>query len=66
VTAEHGERLKVLYVIGWDRSGSTLLDNLLGGVDGFFSSVELHKIWQEGLTEGRKCGCGRPVAACPV
>jgi len=53
-------------VIGWGRSGSTLLDTLLGEVDGFFSSGELHNIWQEGLTEGRKCGCGRPVVACPV
>lgn len=53
-------------MIGWGRSGSTLLDTLLGEVDGFFSSGELHKIWKEGLTEGRKCGCGRPVVACPV
>ena len=66
MTTERRDRLKVLYVIGWGRSGSTLLDTLLGEVDGFFSSGELYKIWQEGLTEGRKCGCGRPVVACPV
>lgn len=58
--------MKVLYVMGWGRSGSTLLDNLLGEVDGFFSSGELRKLWQEGLTEGRKCGCGMRVSECRV
>lgn len=58
--------LKVLYVIGWGRSGSTILDNLLGQLDGFFSSGELRNIWQEGLVEGRKCGCGARVEECEV
>jgi Sulfotransferase family len=58
--------LKVLYVIGWGRSGSTILDNLLGQLDGFFSTGELRNIWQEGLVEDRKCGCGAPVEECQV
>lgn len=58
--------LKVLYVIGWGRSGSTILDNLLGQIDGFFSSGELRNIWQEGLVEGRRCGCGAVVEDCEV
>jgi len=58
--------LKVLYLIGWGRSGSTLIDTLLGEVPGFFSAGELRNIWKEGLREGRSCGCGRPVLDCPV
>lgn len=58
--------LKVLYVAGWGRSGSTLLDNLLGQVDGFFSTGELRYIWERGELMGWKCGCGRPVTECEI
>ena len=58
--------MKVLYIIGWGRSGSTILDNLLGGIDGFFSGGEIRNLWKEGLIERRVCGCGRPVDECPV
>ena len=58
--------IKVLSVIGCTRSGSTLLDNLLGSLDGFFSTGELRYIWERGLIEGRACGCGRPVSECDV
>jgi hypothetical protein len=57
---------KVLYIAGWGRSGSTILDNILGQVDGFFSAGELMFIWRRGLVEGRLCGCGRPVRECDV
>lgn len=59
-------RTTVAYILGWGRSGSTLLDTLLGGVDGIFSAGELRFLWQRGLIDGRKCGCGRLVAECPV
>lgn len=38
--------VKVLYVIGWGRSGSTILDNVLGQLDGCFSTGELHYFWE--------------------
>ncbi|MBA3432215.1 MAG: hypothetical protein H0U16_12145, partial [Actinobacteria bacterium] len=50
--------LKVLFIMGWTRSGSTILDNLLGEVEGFFSTGELHYLWRRGLLEGRLCSCG--------
>ncbi|MFN2490073.1 MAG: sulfotransferase [Actinomycetota bacterium] len=58
--------VKVLYIIGWGRSGSTIMDNLLGELDGFFSAGELTYLWERGLLEGRRCGCGALVRACPV
>lgn len=60
------ERLKVLYIVSGTRSGSTILDQVLGELDGFFSSGELRFIWERGLLEDRKCGCGLPVRRCTV
>ncbi len=61
-----GQRQKVLYIMSGTRSGSTILDQVLGEIDGFFSSGELRFVWERGLLEDRKCGCGLPVRACPV
>ena len=57
---------KVLYVAGFGRSGSTILSNSLGQVEGFFSAGELNFIWKHALIENRLCGCGRPSHDCPV
>ena len=60
------ERVKVLYIVGWGRSGSTIIDNLLGETDGFFTAGELGHLWQRGLIEGRRCGCGDVLTQCEV
>ena len=56
--------VKVLYVAGLGRSGSTILANTLGQVEGFFSGGELNFIWKHALIENRLCGCGRPSGEC--
>lgn len=56
---------KILYIAAWGRSGTTILDNLLGQVEGFLSTGELHQIWNRGLSQGRSCGCGLPLLQCP-
>jgi hypothetical protein len=62
-----GPEIKVVYILGWGRNGSTLLDNVLGELDGFFSTGELHALWKRGLLEGRhQCGCGAPVGTCEI
>lgn len=58
--------VKVLYVMGAGRSGSTVLDNILGELDGFASVGELHNLWKRGLVRGGECGCGRPLSVCEV
>lgn len=55
---------KVLYIAGWGRSGTTILDNLLGQIPGFHSSGEVHYVWKRGLGERRDCGCGRRLVEC--
>lgn len=57
---------KVLYIVGLGRSGSTILANSLGQIDGFFSAGELNFIWRHNVLENRLCGCGRPFHECPV
>jgi hypothetical protein len=59
-------RVKVLYVVGLGRSGSTILSNSLGQIPGFFSGGELNFIWRHNVIENRLCGCGRPFRECPV
>lgn len=58
--------VRVLFIAGWGRSGSTLLDRMLGQVPGVFSAGELRDIWQRGVVEDRLCGCGEHFGSCPV
>lgn len=58
--------IKVLYVAGWGRSGSTILSNILGEIPGFFSTGEINNLWQRGLIENKLCGCQRPFLECEL
>ena len=65
--AEHAPgRIRVLYIAGSGRSGSTLLASILGKVEGIFNAGEVRYIWERGMLENRLCGCGRRFADCPV
>ncbi len=57
--------LDVLYVGGVGRSGSTLLERLLGQLGGTVSVGELTHIWERGLVNNERCGCGEPFRSCP-
>ncbi|GMT42524.1 MAG: sulfotransferase family protein [bacterium] len=57
--------IKVLYIAGRGRSGSTILDNLLGQVDGFFSAGEI-RLGGRRLAEDSYCGCGGRLTECDV
>ncbi|NND02656.1 MAG: sulfotransferase [Acidimicrobiia bacterium] len=59
-------KVKVVSITGAGRSGSTILDNILGGVNEAFSVGELRYLWQRGLIEERKCGCSDPLPECAV
>jgi hypothetical protein len=58
--------MKILYIAGSGRSGSTLFGQLLGQIDGFFSVGEASNIWERGLVARRRCACGEPFPECPV
>ena len=63
---EVGSLVKVLYIAGWQRSGSTLLANVLGQVEGCFSTGELYYLWDYVWARNVLCGCGRQIRECPV
>lgn len=76
-TGESGERqsaesdpdvtpVKVLYIAGIGRSGSTLLARALGAADGLTAVGEAMHFFGRGLTNNELCGCGRPVLDCPL
>ena len=56
----------VVYIGGAGRSGSTLLDNLLGSSPGWFSAGELRLLWSARLLWTHRCGCGRTVRDCEL
>jgi hypothetical protein len=59
------ETIPVVYIAGHGRSGSTLLDLLLGRLDGWFSMGEFRLMWHA-LRDDWRCGCSATVADCPV
>lgn len=60
------DNIKVIYILGWVRSGTTLLHTMLDELDGLFSSGELCYSWDRGLQQGYLCGCGKERPQCPV
>lgn len=59
-----GREPVVLYIAGSGRSGSTLLDRMLGQADGVAAVGELAQLWLPGELDKLVCGCGEPVRTC--
>lgn len=59
-------RVKVLYISGSARSGSTVLTKALGELDDVFAAGELRLIWQRSYINGDDCGCGMGFRECAV
>ena len=59
--------LKVVFIAGLGRSGTTLLARLLGCVPGFVNVGEAARyLWNERMwARLPTCGCGAPVLKCP-
>jgi hypothetical protein len=56
---------RVVYLGGLGRSGSTLLERLLGELPGVRAAGEVVHLWRRGVVENERCGCGEPFASCP-
>ena len=63
--APRPEPTRILFVGGCGRSGSTLLDRILGQVAGLWSVGEIVHIWRRGVGDNQLCGCGEPFRECP-
>ena len=56
--------LKVLYIVGAGRSGSTLLDRVIGQLPRLSSTGELHSILSRSDPLAGVCGCRAPMREC--
>lgn len=55
----------VLFIGGYARSGSTIVDRAIGAGPGCVSAGEIRFIWRRGFVEDQPCGCGEAFGACP-
>ena len=56
--------MKILFIGGTGRNGSTLLGNIIGALPGFVHVGELRYLWDRGILQNWDCGCGAPFAEC--
>lgn len=61
---ENDTRIKVIYVGGSGRCGSTLLSLLFSQHEAFLDCGEIKNIWERGIQENRKCACGQDFQTC--
>lgn len=55
----------VLYVGGFGRSGSTLVERVVEAAPQAVSLGEVVHLWRRGVVENELCGCGEPFDRCP-
>lgn len=56
--------MNVLYVMGYGRSGSTLMDRLLGSYDDIVGCGELTNVAESGWVNNEFCSCSQRVRSC--
>jgi hypothetical protein len=64
VTGAPAHPVRVLYIAGSGRSGSTILERILGNTSGFVSVGEVRRFWEFVSSPDRLCGCGEKMEAC--
>ncbi|MBA3418169.1 MAG: hypothetical protein ACR2KO_11360 [Geodermatophilaceae bacterium] len=57
--------MRLVFVAGWMRSGTTLLTELVGSSPGALAVGELATMWTA-LEREDHCSCGQPLRSCPV
>ncbi|MCW2548935.1 MAG: hypothetical protein JWN96_3395 [Mycobacterium sp.] len=55
----------VLFIGGFGRSGSTLIERAIGELSDACAVGELVHLWERGLQNNELCGCGLPFHECP-
>ncbi|MGC5016651.1 sulfotransferase [Streptosporangium sp. DT93] len=56
---------RVVFLGGLGRSGTTLLERLLGEVPGIAPLGEVVHLWARSVLADEACGCGEPFGSCP-
>jgi Sulfotransferase family len=55
---------RIIYLGGFGRSGTTLIERLLGELPGVCAVGEVVHMWRRGIALGERCGCGEPFPGC--
>jgi hypothetical protein len=55
---------EIIYIAGFERSGSTILDIMLGNMENHFSAGELSFYPTNGIVDNEFCSCGSKVLDC--
>lgn len=61
----HDTPLTVLYIAGTGRSGSTVLDRVLGAAENVTSLNEIYRLLIDLYEDPGLCSCGEPPETCP-
>ncbi|MEO3886319.1 sulfotransferase [Nonomuraea sp. B5E05] len=56
--------IRILFVGGHGRSGSTLVSRALGAAEGATCVGELRYLWTQGVTKNQLCGCSKKFRRC--
>jgi hypothetical protein len=56
--------VRVIFVGGLGRSGTTLLERMLGELPGVCPLGEVVHLWRRDLCDDERCGCGQPFSGC--
>ncbi len=59
------EPQRILFIGGLGRSGTTLIEKMLNELPGTFAVGETLHLWERGVRDEERCGCGEPFASCP-
>ncbi len=54
----------VVYILGWGRSGSSVMANILGSMPASASMGEVRYLWDRGVIDNGICGCERAFSEC--
>lgn len=57
--------MKVLFLGGLGRSGTTLLERVVGELPSMVALGEVVHLWERSLIHDEPCGCGERFSACP-
>lgn len=61
---EGNKRVSLLFIGGFGRSGSTLLECLLARLDSVVVLGEVEHLWERGVQQDQLCACGQPFSRC--
>jgi hypothetical protein len=61
----HGDDVRLLFIGGWGRSGSTLVERLLGEMPEIAGGGEITHMWIRAIRENERCSCGETFTECP-